>query len=358
MALTIACVATASANPGAVFENYSPEIWKGDGELELKYRVRRPDRVEDGKKYPLVLLLHGAGGRGDDNLGQIKDAGGGAALDRMGVSGKFGAYVMAGQVPKGKLWVDVPWSTLDHEMPKVSESMQMMLAALDAFVADAKNQVDPKRIYVIGLSMGGYGTWDAIQRRPDLFAGRRPDLRWRRQTPGEKDRQAPDLGVARRQGRGDQTEPFARHDRRARSRRRRAQVHRSEGARSQTCGWTRSVLPRCGSGCSSRRKSSAVTCRSATGRSAGWCPRATCLGLRGSPSRGKPISFSAIRTLSQSTSPSPSRQNPFFLPQSLTSSFTMRFSERADPVFRRGGTSACCRCRNTRRPHGLSNSSM
>ena len=91
----------------------------------FKYRVRPPDKIEDGKTYPLVLLLHGAGGRGDDNRGQIVDAGGGAALDKMGVSGKYGASVMAGQVPKEKLWVDVPWSTLDHEMPKIPSSAEL-----------------------------------------------------------------------------------------------------------------------------------------------------------------------------------------------------------------------------------------
>ena len=48
------------------------------------------------------------------------------------------------------------------------------LDALDAYVSDPKNQVDLNRIYVMGLSMGGYGTWDAIQRRPDYFAAAVP----------------------------------------------------------------------------------------------------------------------------------------------------------------------------------------
>jgi len=154
---------------------YSKKEWKSRvGKNTLKYRTRPPDVMESGKLYPLVLLLHGAGGRGDDNSGQLVDAGGGAALEKMGISSKFGAYVIAGQVPAEKLWVDVPWTTLDHEMPKISESMKMMLEALDAFIDEATNQVDPRRIYVVGLSMGGYGTWDALQRRPTLFAGAVP----------------------------------------------------------------------------------------------------------------------------------------------------------------------------------------
>ncbi|MGI9244065.1 MAG: prolyl oligopeptidase family serine peptidase [Verrucomicrobiales bacterium] len=172
--LAIACTGTASAQAADVVKKYSPQTWQGRKGGELKYRVRSPDKIVEGERYPLVLLLHGAGGRGDDNRGQIVDASGGAALQKMGVSGKYGAYVMAGQVPLGEQWVDVPWSGLDHQMPAASKSMRLMLEALDAFIADRKNQVDPDRVYVVGLSMGGYGTWDAIQRRPDLFAAAVP----------------------------------------------------------------------------------------------------------------------------------------------------------------------------------------
>jgi predicted peptidase len=131
--------------------------------------------VEPGKKYPLIIFYHGAGGRGDNNLGQIVDAGAVSAFAKAGVFSKRGAYLIAaGQVPKGKLWVDVSWSALEHEMPKVSDSMRLMFDAVDAFVADKENQVDPERIYAMGLSMGGYGTWDAIQRRPAFFAAAVP----------------------------------------------------------------------------------------------------------------------------------------------------------------------------------------
>ena len=59
-------------------------------------------------------------------------------------------------------------------MPKISGSMRMAFEAVDAYIQDPKNQVDSKRIYVMGLSMGGYGTWDAIQRRPNFFAAAVP----------------------------------------------------------------------------------------------------------------------------------------------------------------------------------------
>ena len=87
---------------------------------------------------------------------------------------KFNSYVFAGQVPEGEQWVNVDWTSNDHQMPKISNSMQKTLEALDAFIIDSNNQVDVNRIYIMGLSMGGYGTWDAVQRRPNFFAAAVP----------------------------------------------------------------------------------------------------------------------------------------------------------------------------------------
>ena len=59
-------------------------------------------------------------------------------------------------------------------MPKISNSMEKLLEALDSFIMDSDNQVDIDRIYIMGLSMGGYGVWDAIQRRPNFIAAAVP----------------------------------------------------------------------------------------------------------------------------------------------------------------------------------------
>jgi dipeptidyl-peptidase-4 len=157
-----------------LLEKYTAAVWKSMAGESLNYRHRAPVQVEDGEKYPLLLFLHGAGGRGDDNRGELTDAGTIQALEKAGVSGKFNSYVIAGQVPKEALWVDVDWRSKAHKMPQISPSMELMFEVLDAFVADPKKQIDRDRIYVMGLSMGGYGTWDAIQRRPDLFAAAVP----------------------------------------------------------------------------------------------------------------------------------------------------------------------------------------
>ena len=121
-----------------------------------------------------MVFFHGAGGRGQDNQGQLTDAGAILAFEQQGVRSKRKSHIFAGQVPNGERWVDVHWSLLGHRMPKISNSMKMAFEQIDSYVQNPKNQVDPNRIYAMGLSMGGYGTWDAIQRRPDFFAAAVP----------------------------------------------------------------------------------------------------------------------------------------------------------------------------------------
>ena len=68
---------------------------------------------------------------------------------------------------------------LGHDMPKISNSTRMAFEALDAYVADKKNQVDPNWIHAMGLSMGGYGTWDAIREKTRFLCRRGSHLWWR-----------------------------------------------------------------------------------------------------------------------------------------------------------------------------------
>ena len=158
-----------------LLSSYVPSTLKNPEGGKFNYRYSTPDKMEKGTKYPLLVFFHGAGGRGNDNKGQLVDAGGIVAFAKAGLRTKRASHVLAGQVPKGERWVDVHWSLLGHRMPKEpSDPMKMAFEALDAYVADIKNQVDPNRIYVMGLSMGGYGTWDAIQRRPNFFAAAVP----------------------------------------------------------------------------------------------------------------------------------------------------------------------------------------
>jgi predicted peptidase len=81
----------------------------------------------------------------------------------------YPAFVIAPQCPEGKQWVEVPWTLDEHRMPEepstpLRQSLELVAALQKEF------SIDPARLYITGLSMGGFGVWDAIQRHPDLFA--------------------------------------------------------------------------------------------------------------------------------------------------------------------------------------------
>ena len=146
------------------------KVFERDGG-RLPYRWHAPAQIASGRRYPLVILFHGAGERGDDNVAQLVHG----ATELLNYAKKTGEeiFFIAGQVPCGQQWVNTPWAQKSHTMPvEPSASMKLALALVDDVCA--KLPVDPARIYVTGISMGGYGTWDAVQRRPGLFAAAMP----------------------------------------------------------------------------------------------------------------------------------------------------------------------------------------
>jgi len=136
---------------------------------ELLYRLLTPPDTKPGEKHPLLIFLHGAGERGNDNKAQLKWG----AEFMLAAAEKYGCYVVVPQCPRDKKWAEVDWSKMEHRMPKEpSESMRLLMEV----VADMQEKlpIDNDRLYIMGLSMGGYGTWDAIQRYPDMFAAAVP----------------------------------------------------------------------------------------------------------------------------------------------------------------------------------------
>lgn len=137
----------------------------------LKYRIFVPRGIERAKRVPLVLFLHGAGERGTNNVAQLVHG----VPQIIGYSERTGekAVVVAPQCPDGAQWVDTPWSAPSHVMnPVPSVNMSKAMALLDSLIA--QYPVDRDRVYVTGISMGGYGTWDVAQRRPETFAAAMP----------------------------------------------------------------------------------------------------------------------------------------------------------------------------------------
>lgn len=142
-----------------------------DGEYTLPYRLLRPKEYDGKQKYPLVIFLHGAGERGDDNQKQLAHGMNDFASDE--VMGKYPAFVMAPQCPEGEQWGGI--NRLAKIPTPPDEYAPALAATLKAVEAVRKEfSIDERRIYITGLSMGGYGTWDALAKRTELFAAAAP----------------------------------------------------------------------------------------------------------------------------------------------------------------------------------------
>ena len=155
----------------ATAADYEPRVFKNSSGATLPYRLLVPPTTAPDKKYPLVLFLHGAGERGTNNSAQLTH--GTKLYLEPANREKFPCYVIAPQCPTGQQWVDMPWSGDRGTQPaQPSAPMQLVLELLDTLPKE--HAIDIQRIYVTGLSMGGYGTWDLVTRFPERFAAGAP----------------------------------------------------------------------------------------------------------------------------------------------------------------------------------------
>lgn len=154
---------------------YEKNVFIAPSGDSLQYRLLRPEVEEPGQKYPLVLFLHGAGERGSDNEKQLTH-GGQMFLNPVNRE-KYPAFVLMPQCPDGEYWAYSarPASFTPGEMPlnqEITPLFQSLKELLDTYLA--LNQVDKSRVYAIGLSMGGMGTYDMAIRFPEIFAAAIP----------------------------------------------------------------------------------------------------------------------------------------------------------------------------------------
>ena len=139
----------------------------------LNYRLFKPADFDKSKKYSLVLTLHGSSLRGSDNKAQLKENRGPMELKAYIKKNKLNAIVVSPQCPSGERWVETPWYGDSHTMPeKPNQTMTLTIAMMKSLIEDLP--VDTKRVYATGLSLGGFGCWDIIQREPALFAAAIP----------------------------------------------------------------------------------------------------------------------------------------------------------------------------------------
>jgi predicted peptidase len=159
----------------AAQDEYERSVFVSSSGDSLNYRLLEPEVMQAGEKYPLVLFLHGAGERGNDNEKQLTH-GGQMFLNPVNRE-KYPAFVLFPQCPESGYWAyeNRPQSFIPTQMPVGKEMPSVFQAVkelLDMYLANP--QVDKSRIYIMGLSMGAMGTYDMVSRFPDIFAAAVP----------------------------------------------------------------------------------------------------------------------------------------------------------------------------------------
>jgi len=129
----------------------------------LMYRLLKPINYDSTKKYPLVVSLPYGGQLATDTIKQIEGAVAAELLSTETNREKYRAFIFIPHCPPGGGWGGVP------NYPSVDSLVYEAIGSLDE-----KFSIDTKRRYVIGLSRGGYGAWNFICTRPDLFAAAIP----------------------------------------------------------------------------------------------------------------------------------------------------------------------------------------
>ena len=116
---------------------------------KIRYIIKIPNNFKDDKKYPVILFLHGAGSRGED-INQLKTN---PYFTITESKIKDFPFITVAPLCTKNTWFDL-WECLENLVLEILK----------------QPFVDAERIYLMGASMGGYGTWQLAMSMPEIFA--------------------------------------------------------------------------------------------------------------------------------------------------------------------------------------------
>lgn len=179
-----------SETPGSVLLSWKRAYYQdldiaGSTSMQMPFGLAKPNGYDSSgsTKYPLVLYLHGAGARGDSDA-MMQRTTARFFAESAQTTPAYNAFVLAPQCASSHQWAETPFSGGPYTLGAGTYGEYMHLAEnLLGYLADSGNNanlatalginaahIDLSRIYVVGDSMGAYGTWDIVARQPDLFA--------------------------------------------------------------------------------------------------------------------------------------------------------------------------------------------
>lgn len=157
------------------FAQFRPAHYQIKGNT-LPYQVLYPENYDSTQKFPLLVFLHGAGERGNDNEKQLTH---GRDFLINNFHAKFPAIVIVPQCPQDSYWSNVQ----SHDdgfgrtfkfglADEPTVAMETLIYLIQDWLVSGK--VDTKQVYAGGLSMGGMGTYELLWRMPGTFAAAFP----------------------------------------------------------------------------------------------------------------------------------------------------------------------------------------
>lgn len=163
----------AAAAP-VTYKDFEARNYRTAANLPVPYRLFKPKGYSPDKKYPIMITLHGAGERGVDDSLQLKYKLGLMWADSAAQAIRP-SFVFAPQCPpEPNRWVNRPWEggSYDFASVPISAPLQAVVDILDSLSREFS--LDADRVYVSGMSMGGYGAWYLLMKYPDRFAAAVP----------------------------------------------------------------------------------------------------------------------------------------------------------------------------------------
>lgn len=173
----IGCIAKDTPGLSQDKSLFEKETFMSSSGEVLPYRILMPLDFDKNKKYPVVLFLHGAGERGDNNEAQLTHGISTFLTEKHRT--EYPCIVIAPQCPTEGYWSSAKFTRETYPIDFDFDYSYEITPALDAAIRLLNSYleeefVDISRVYITGLSMGGMGTFEAVGRFPKLFAAAVP----------------------------------------------------------------------------------------------------------------------------------------------------------------------------------------
>ena len=174
MKKTLSFLLLLSLNFNLFGQDYQKVLFKKNTD-SLPYRILFPKNFDSTKEYPLLLFLHGAGERGNDNEAQLYHSSN--FFLKYEFRNTFPSIIIFPQCPKNSYWAKIkgiPNPKYPTQKESFSDSLPInsQLLIVESLLSNLENKykIDPDKRYIAGLSMGGMGTFELVARNPNYFA--------------------------------------------------------------------------------------------------------------------------------------------------------------------------------------------